>query len=274
MAQSRGWCFTLNNPSQEDVDSLLNRDKHKYQYLVYQQEVGAECKTPHLQGLLYFYKKCRLERVKKIVPRAHLEAMRGTPDQAIAYCKKDDTRAPNTEPVEIGEAPEMGARSDLKKLMDEVKEGNHDKLALAEKYGPTYLRIYKGVDHLIQMQKESRPPPFVRRQKPPCMVFFGPTGVGKTWNVEEYAISQQLSLWQLNNEQLRKGWFTGYCGHEVVSFEEFRGQTMQPYELMAYLDNKTGLVPIKGGQVKFEPKQIFITTDTHPINWFCCLGIH
>lgn len=51
MAQKfRGWCFTLNNYSEFDIDTLAKVD---CVYIVYGIEVGKEF-TSHLQGYIYF----------------------------------------------------------------------------------------------------------------------------------------------------------------------------------------------------------------------------
>ena len=51
-------------------------------------EVGKDG-TPHLQGYVCMKKTRTLPAMKKIMPRAHLELMKGTPEQAAEYCKKD-----------------------------------------------------------------------------------------------------------------------------------------------------------------------------------------
>lgn len=84
-SQSKYWCFTINNPTEED-SAPLHSDI--YEYLVVGNEVGEEG-TPHLQGFIVMKKRTRLPSMKTILPRAHLEVMKGQPSEAAAYCKKD-----------------------------------------------------------------------------------------------------------------------------------------------------------------------------------------
>jgi len=267
--QSRSWVFTLNNPTAAEVDDIKDMPKHGYDYLCFQREVGEDAKTPHLQGLLVLPRKATLSKLKKIIPRAHWERMMGTFDQARAYCTKLDTRAPGTEPVELGVASEQGQgnRNDINKMMAEIKEGNYSEVDLANKYESTYLRAYKGVQHLIQLQKEANPAPYVRKPSPICWVFFGTTGTGKTYRCESVAIQQKKSMCILSMQQLKAGWYSGYAGEEIVLLDDFRGDCMKPHELLNLLDNKTQIVPTKGTTTKFKPNWIFITSSDHPINW-------
>lgn len=96
-AQSKYWCFTLNNPAAEEDNIILRMYPHSGDlptkgavctYLVVGKEVGMNG-THHLQGYVEFDKKVRMSFVKKFMPRAHLERRRGTAIQAAAYCMKE-----------------------------------------------------------------------------------------------------------------------------------------------------------------------------------------
>ena len=82
--QGKHWCFTLNNPGAEPVPEW----PVDVQYYVIGKETG-ESGTPHWQGYVCFAKPLRLTALKKLMPRAHWEQMKGTPQQAADYCKKD-----------------------------------------------------------------------------------------------------------------------------------------------------------------------------------------
>jgi len=90
-AQSVNWCFTLNNPTEDDESFLSSLwTDGKCTYLVFGRETAPETGTPHLQGFISFPRRKRLGAVKQIFgQRPHLERCRGTAFQAAAYCKKD-----------------------------------------------------------------------------------------------------------------------------------------------------------------------------------------
>jgi len=103
--KSRGWCFTLNGAGQ--LEEPFAFDAVSMVYLVYQKEIGAEGGNEHFQGFVYFKNARSLVGVRLRSAAAHWEIMRGTPEQAAAYCKKDDTRKAGTQPAEFGVLPQQ-----------------------------------------------------------------------------------------------------------------------------------------------------------------------
>lgn len=81
----RTWCFTLNNPTQEETDILVL--DQGITYGVIGKEKG-ESGTPHLQGCLTFERTHRLSCLKKLSPRAHWEPCRNK-EASHTYCKKE-----------------------------------------------------------------------------------------------------------------------------------------------------------------------------------------
>ena len=120
MANCKNWCFTLNNPTENEVEriKLLGEDE-SINYLIFQKEHG-ENNTEHLQGYIQFAAKKRLGPAKAAVSeRAHLEKARGTPDQNKTYCTKEEGRLDG--PWEYGIISIAGKRSDLLKFRDAMK---------------------------------------------------------------------------------------------------------------------------------------------------------
>jgi len=94
MPSSSNWCFTINNYADSMPDVDLEAD-HRVVYYCFQEEIGEEG-TPHLQGYVEFKRNLTMGEVSKLMPTAHLEVRRGTQEEAIAYCSKEDTRIPYT----------------------------------------------------------------------------------------------------------------------------------------------------------------------------------
>lgn len=81
------WCFTLNNWTQQELETLETTFKSLTSKFIIGKEVGDEG-TPHLQGYVEFNKKVRpLETIKN--ERIHWEKRKGNSEQAINYCMKD-----------------------------------------------------------------------------------------------------------------------------------------------------------------------------------------
>lgn len=119
MVQTKYWCFTINNYTQDDEQRLEDLFPDKVDYIIYGLEKG-EAGTPHIQGYLELKKRARLSGVKLLIgPRAHAEPRRGTSIQASEYCKKEgDYR-------ELGQAssPQPGRRTDLDRVVQDIRDG-------------------------------------------------------------------------------------------------------------------------------------------------------
>jgi hypothetical protein len=83
--RSRYWFFTLNNHTNEEIDTMTQR----LERYVFQEEIG-ENGTPHLQGYAMFNNARSFSSMKKICERAHWERVRNK-EKAEEYCQKDDT---------------------------------------------------------------------------------------------------------------------------------------------------------------------------------------
>lgn len=86
--RSRGWCFTINNPTEED-DECIQRLVAEAQYVIVGKEKGAVEETPHYQSYCFFKNTTRFAKIKKLLPRAHIEKQKGNNFEAIEYCKKE-----------------------------------------------------------------------------------------------------------------------------------------------------------------------------------------
>lgn len=114
--RSRGFCFTINNYTDKDIDDCMALGD----YCIIGKEIGEEG-TPHLQGFCYFKQKCSFKKIKSLIPRAHIEKQKGTLAQAIEYCMKDEMYE------EYGTRPRQGRRTDLDIIKYDIKKGVSEK---------------------------------------------------------------------------------------------------------------------------------------------------
>ncbi len=89
LPKSRKWCFTLNNYTETDCGRLKILFEMKKWTFIIGQEVGDTNDTPHLQGYVSGKNAIRFDTLKKMMPRAHLEASKGSPDANYKYCSKE-----------------------------------------------------------------------------------------------------------------------------------------------------------------------------------------
>lgn len=260
MARYRAVCFTLNNPTDP-----IAFDVEEMQYLVYQKEIGANG-TPHFQGYCEFKKQKRLAAVKLLLagpPPAscHVERRRGTPAEAAAYCKKDDTRAPGETPVEFGEMKAQGKRMDLEAFKDEVMAGKR-KRELIDDHCGIIARYPKFYDQLTMMNRPERSEEMV------VTLLIGGTGLGKTRRVmDAYGSDSDFYVAPLNNGTM---WYDTFDGHRRVLLDDFAGAAshISLTSLLRLLDRYPVLVPTKGSHTWWLPVEVFVTTNIPPRDWY------
>lgn len=257
----RNWCFTLNNPGTIALDEWGKRifNSGHVRYLKFQLEKGANG-TPHIQGYIEFTSPMRLNAVKKILPRAHLERRRGTAQQAADYCGKDDTRVDG--PWEFGEisCESQGNRSDLIAVSDAIRKGASIR-TICEFHTTSFIKYHRGIREAITIREAS----FAGRMADKKVVLiYGDTGGGKsTWVRTNYADGLYVK------DGTHK-WFDGYIDQSVVLIDDFAGgKSGFPCSAVLNIFDKWDCqVEIKGGMVRLQHDLMFVTTNIHPRDWY------
>lgn len=179
-AKAKHWAFTINNPTIH-LDWATLSDHASF--LIYQLEEAA---TPHYQGYIVFKNPIRLTAIKKLagLETAHLEKCKGTPDQNVAYCTKEDTRKEG--PWSYGDQPtSAGTRTDLASACATLKE--HGIKRVAEEHPTSFVKYYRGFE---QLAKKINPPIQTFRSLlhfnygildlSKAVLLYGDSGTGKT----------------------------------------------------------------------------------------------
>lgn len=254
--KQRAWVFTLNNPSEtllkrEGMDDALALPSAAIRYGIWQVERG-ESGTTHLQGYLEFSKPVRLSHCRKVIPGAHFESRRGTRDQAIAYCEKEDTRIDG--PFEHGrrDTGGQGKRSDLIAVKEAIDAGATEK-DIANEHFSTWCRNYRAFEryrHLTSTQRDWKTIVELR---------YGTPGTGKSRTA--------MDLYPGAYWKPRGLWWDGYEGQEVVILDEFFGWLTWD-ALLKICDRYPLNVETKGGTVAFTARRLVITTNADPRRWY------
>ena len=229
-------------------------------FAIFQKE---EVTTPHLQGYIEFATRRHLNRVKRTrsLDGAHWEPRKGTAEQAIEYCSKEESRVDG--PFEVGKRPspsQQGKRTDLEIATDLLKQGK-TVASLAESCPTVFVKYFRGLNALANTLQAPRSSP------PVVWLLVGPPGAGKTrWAYEHAGDADSLWSSPLSGGQ----WFDGYSNQKYALLDDFAGK-MSKFgltDLLRLLDRYKLLVPIKGGFASWCPSSILITSNYHPREWY------
>jgi len=242
---SRNYCFTAYSKPEPTLDQV--------QYLVYGEEVCPTTQKIHWQGYVEFKGPKSLTAAKKIMNdnTMHFEVRRGSQDQAIAYCKKDNKW------IEHGERARQGRRTDLDEVIKECKTVDE----VMDKYPQTYCSYRQGLKDIYARRVEQNIPNIRPIE---VVVYWGVTGSGKTYkavteNPDHYRLMHTKASDRIN--------FDGYTGQPVLIIDEFYGQIDYPYFLQL-LDQYKLQLHVKGSTTWAQWNKVIITSNEHPHTWY------
>jgi len=244
--QSSRWCFTLNNYTVDECQAINELD---VKYMIYGREVGLTG-TPHLQGFIIFSGSKRLSTLKKLIPRAHLEIAKGTTEQNITYCTKDQ------EVSEYGTRPKTPADKGQMEKDRWTKIIAHAKAGTLEEHDPKVYYNTLSTAHKLQAMYEK--PIAIKRE---VKAYYGKTGSGKTYTSWEEAGPDAYV-----KDPRSKFWY-GYSGQENVIIDEFRGG-IDIAHMLRWLDEYPVLVEVKHSSCVLKARKIWITSNIHPRVWY------
>lgn len=246
--KSRAYCFTLNNPTDQDLISYhTNLQIWNEIYHVIGLEIGEDTHTLHLQGYVYFPNPISFSSIKKKLPRAHIESAKASPRDNLEYCAKENNAKL------YGEMPVQGKRTDIEVIKHMVTSGKSitDVIDIATSY-----QSIKTAEVLLKYLEKGRD------FKPYVIWCYGPTGSGKT----RYSFDQCDNPYITMNTK----WFDGYDAHANVIIDDLRSDSYRFDYLLRLLDRYPMKVETKGGTRQFLARRIYITCPHHPEDLFCC----
>lgn len=226
--------------------------------MIFGKEKGNEG-TPHLQGYLELEKVMRMEAVKKMLkcPTIHLEGRKGTQEQAIEYCKKEEKWEEFGEKRISGRPKGEKQANKALECINELKAGKTiAEIACDPNTSFTMLKHLMTVTPLIEKGRDYNKPPEI-------IWYWGKTGTGKT----------RRAYWEAKNineceEPYVKSsagiWFDGYDGQKVAIFDDIRSNWFEYSFLLKLLDRYPHRVQIKGGSRQWKPDIIYITSPFPP----------
>lgn len=224
-------------------------------FMVYQEEVGEENGTSHLQGYLELSEPRRLAWLKNNVnPRAHFKPRGGSQQQIVDYCTKLETRVSG--PYTFGKPSSscQGARTDLTAVKQLLDLGT-PMVQVAEQQFSSWVKYHRAFDLYQQMHRPTKRPEQVVVE-----VHYGPSGVGKTM----HAYTRFPDLFVKTD---KSPWWDQYEGHSVILLDDFNGW-IPHHELLHLCDHYPYRVQVKGGHRNIVASTVLITTNYLPHLWY------
>lgn len=244
---SLAWCYTINNPTASDeacVVALVDQAR----YHIVGRETGDNG-TPHLQGYVYMKMVCRLSKMAKLLPRAHIEKAKGSAEQNREYCSKGgDFCEDGVMPMSQKRKGECG-KEYWADVLHKAKKGKFEEID-----PQIYVKFHR---NLHAIAKDHAPMP-ADADDTTGLWYYGPSGTGKSRAAREEFPG--LFLKTCNK------WWDGYNGEDFVLIEDFdkkHGESLC-YFLKIWADRYAFPAEIKGGKINLRPKKIIVTSNYHP----------
>lgn len=252
MAQTRTRkiVFTWNNFPEDYEDSLRNLvEEEKWDYIGYALETAPTTHKKHIQGFATRDNARSFKSIVKDIPGWHVEIMKGDITQNKDYCSKEGNFK------EIGKKTKQGKRTDLDEIRDEVLGGKKVQTLLEEGRIGNYQQL-KFAEGLLNYRKKYKGPREVT-------TIYGGPGVGKTKMAVE-------TFGEDNYDEISfddAGRMIGYSGHENVIINDFRCN-IDITLFLRITDRYPITVNTKGSTMAWSAKNIIITTNKHPKDWY------
>ena len=257
----RGFVFTVNNYTDDDVDGLSEMfEAGKLRYMVVSKEIAPSTGTPHLQGYLYYKSACTWESLRKKLfgKRAYIAIAKGNAEQNEQYVKK--TRAkdevPNAEVFEFGERPMTSKEKGeteidrYQRAKDLAVDGNIDDVD-ADIFVRHYTTLKRIRDDALLSQELPEVNEFANQW------YYGESGSGKSYTARERYPNAYLKMCNK--------WWQGYAGEREVLIEDFdKRHEVLIHHLKIWSDRYPFICEVKGSGVKIRPEKIIVTSNYHP----------
>lgn len=248
----KAYCFTLNNYSDEEYESIKKSLDEQCSYYIIGKEIG-ELGTPHLQGYALFKRAYRFNSIKdRYLPRCHIEVAAGSADSNRRYCSKQGSY------VEGGTIPQGGSTRDEIALafVSSMSRGRHGMVEFAASQPGTWY--YSGHNLLRNYYTLQ---PAIDRPDYRVTWLWGKPGVGKSRRAH-------CEMDQAFVKEPRTKWWNGYCLEEEVIIDDFGPGGIDINHLLRWFDRYKCYVESKGGMLPLYAFKFIVTSNFHPSQIF------
>lgn len=249
--RSRAFAFTDNTYKEGNFSRWEEFiGKFNPSHFICGEEIGGETGKLHLQGGFYFDNGRSLRGLQRELTGVHIEVCYKSYIATIRYCKKDNKF------FEHGDAPNQGKRSDLIEIKEVIDRGGTEQ-ELARDFFPQWLRYHKAFERYRFTKIEPR------REKTRVTCIWGPSGTGKS----KYCFERGAVFIGISGDP-RRPFIQGYRGEPIVCFDDFSQSSVSLTEILKLTDRYPYTANSKGGEVEWNPREAYFTSNDNPRNWY------
>lgn len=254
-----GTYFIQDNDEPRQLLQSVSELEH-VRFVVGQLEECPDTGRRHIQFYLELTSPRRVSYFRGVLPNGvHLEKRRGSREQAIEYCEKEESRVDG--PWEFGRREQRpGKRNDLEALHGLLSEGATMR-EVSDEHFSSFLRYHRGIEKWRLLHRRERD------WEMEVNILWGKTGTGKTRSVYERAKESGMRVFSLPQNDGGIPWFDGYDGEDIILIDDFYGWLKVSW-LLKLMDRYAMQVQTKGGTVEMVSKIIYFTSNKDPENWY------
>ena len=225
----------------------------------------------HYQCYFEFENKVRLYTLQKQFPNTFWSPRFGTCLQAIEYCSKEETRMlpPDvfgTPSCEIIEANKKKTKKPLEEACKLIQNEGITMDNLAKAMPSTFVVHRRGLEALKQAAAPERNHPTQ------TIVLYGMPNSGKSRLAYELARQcyeeHQIFKYDSKGQNTQEWWDGISTDTRCVIIDEMYGRKFHFDRFLTITDRFPCHVPIKGGDFKFNPDVIIVTSNFPPSEWW------
>ncbi len=245
---------------------------HKISGIAMQPERAPTTGTPHLQMYIEFTPGSRLSsRQIHAIPGLQHVAIKPAPrsvKRCLSYVSKILSKLDGY-PDLTGRNGTFRGQAKAKsrqEIFDKIFQGSMTLKQVSEADPDLYIRNSSGIGKLIGLHLKART--YITNG----IIYFGPTGVGKTIK----AWAENPKAYPFSWPKGSKLWMDKYSGcteagksHDVMICDEFRSNRLRLTRMLDFVGNAKPLpCQTKGGWTTFNSHTIIVTTNEEPMDWY------
>lgn len=237
----RNILLTINQPEYfEEIKDYLTM-KPSFQYGIACREEAPTTGHKHIHFYVQFNKATKIN--KESLCKQRLDICKGSPQQNIAYVKKDGDII-----FEEG-TPKLKGGATIKDVLEMPRE---ERKNLPACYYNIVKKIEGEEDKLLkgsQMYKEMK-----------VYWYWGDSGLGKTRRAYKEIGDRDFNEVKFDGNF----WHGAQEGVTIALYDDFRDSDMKPRELINFIDYNKHIMNVKGGSMRNTYQEIYITSIQSP----------